>query len=76
MRSRYHRLWVYVERWTGWLWGGLDRIVNYKGGSKKIFNLYSKNTTDRWNKLKDVAIGFRLRREPIALFFRLPYARS
>ena len=30
------RLWCYVERWCGWLWGGLDRLVSRKGGIRGI----------------------------------------
>ncbi|OGV59776.1 MAG: hypothetical protein A2283_10985 [Lentisphaerae bacterium RIFOXYA12_FULL_48_11] len=32
-----NRLWQYVSRWSGWLWGGLDRMISIKGGVKSYF---------------------------------------
>ena len=31
------RLWRYVVRWCGWLWGGLDGLVSRKGGTRRVF---------------------------------------
>ena len=31
------RLWQYVSRWAGWLWGGLGLLVSVKGGVKRYF---------------------------------------
>ncbi len=31
------RLWLYVIRWTRWLWGGLRGEVSVRGGVKKYF---------------------------------------
>ena len=32
-----NRLWLYVSRWTRYLWGGLSAMVSHAGGIKRYF---------------------------------------
>ncbi|MDR3598916.1 MAG: hypothetical protein P4L49_00265 [Desulfosporosinus sp.] len=45
------RLWLYVARWTQWLWGGLKGMVRLNGRTKRYFVYVLKSL-----KISDIQI--------------------
>jgi len=46
------RLWLYVSRWTRYLWGGLPAMVSHAGGIQRYFVFILKQLQIKGMSLK------------------------